>query len=55
MKNTFELAHIQLENEGIFEWFDYDYYWEKWFEYIDKIISYKDRLKVYEKYNQKRK
>jgi len=54
MLNTFDLAHLQLENEEVFEWFDRDYYWKKWFKYIDKIIGYHDRLKVYEKYNSKR-
>lgn len=54
MADIFELAFIKLEKEGIFEWFDYDYYWGKWFEYIGKISAYKDRLKSYEQYNKKR-
>ena len=54
MDNIFELAYIRLEKEGIYEWFDYDYYWDKWFEYIEKISAYKDRLKSYEQYNKKR-
>jgi len=54
MADIFKLAHIRLEKEGVFEWFDYNYYWDKWFEYIEKISAYKDRLKSYERYNQKR-